>query len=134
MIGVLAVGAYVDIRAQLSAVANVLLLPQLIAPAPRNVGSLSILRRFGDDIDHAVDCVGSPQGTARTTDDFNSLDVVEQVVLHIPHHATIERRIYDTTVNQHEELVCQVGVESPRADGPVMRVYLRHLQVVRQSQ
>src|SRR6202040_2622227 len=35
---------------------------------------------LGDDIDHAIHRVGTPEGAARTADDFDAVDVLEQIV------------------------------------------------------
>jgi hypothetical protein len=39
-----------------------------------------------DDVDDAVHGVGPPQRAARPGDDFDAIDVLEQVVLHVPEH------------------------------------------------
>src|SRR5947207_2002436 len=75
---------------------------------------LSVACLFGNDVDNTVHCIRSPKGRAGTSDDFNAVDIFQQRVLHIPVHAGKQRCIDTPAVNQHEELVREAAVESPR--------------------
>src|SRR2546427_5926816 len=55
--------------------------PQLLAAAPGDIKTLCVPGGAGDDVDDAIDRVGSPQRTAGTADDFDAVDVLEEVVL-----------------------------------------------------
>src|SRR5439155_4789286 len=131
---VLAVDTELDIGRRRGAEADARLLPQLLAAAPRDIKTLCVPGGAGNDVDDAIDRVGTPQCAAGTADDFDAVDVFEEVVLYVPEHTAIERRVHGATVDQHQELVGEVGVEAAGADGPVMRVDLRHLQVVGKPQ
>src|SRR5258708_5063012 len=64
--------------------------------------SRGILGALGDDVDDSIDGVRSPDGPARSADDFNPVDVLEQRVLYFPIHAGKERRVNATPVDEHE--------------------------------
>ncbi len=60
------------------------------------------MRIFGilrDDIDHSVDRICPPDGTARSPDDFDPLDILEQGVLDLPKNTGKERRVYASAVD-----------------------------------
>ena len=81
----------------------------------------------GDDVDHAVDRVGTPQGAARAANDFDAVDVFEQGVLHIPEHAAVQGGVDAAAVDQHQQLVGAERAETARADGPLVGVELSHV-------
>src|SRR2546427_3175472 len=86
--------------------------PQLLAAAPGDIKTLCVPGGAGDDVDDAIDRVGSPQRAAGTADDFDAVDILEKVVLYVPEHPAIERGVHRPTVDQHQELVGEVGVEA----------------------
>src|SRR5258708_23422360 len=63
--------------------------------------SRGILGALGDDVDDSIDGVRSPDRPARSADDFDPVDVLEQRVLHFPIHAGKKRRVNPTPVQQH---------------------------------
>ena len=85
-----------------------------VASAP-----LSIAGCFGDDIDHSVDGVRSPQRGTRTPDYLDTLDVSEQKILLIPEHSRIDWRIHSPSIHQDEQLVAAAVVESGELDSPL---------------
>src|SRR3989440_266956 len=110
--GVLAVSTQVDLGWGGSADAHAPLLLQLVACRCKRVQPLSVSRGFGDDVDHAVSRVGSPRGAARSADDLDPLDVRERAVLHVPQNTAIERRVHRSTIDKHQQLVGEGGVET----------------------
>src|SRR5260370_18184384 len=46
--------------------------------------SMGLLSPFGDDIDHRVDGIRSPDGTAGASNDFDPVDIFKQWVLDLP--------------------------------------------------
>src|SRR5712692_5904788 len=56
----------------------------------RSVGVFGVL---GDDVDHSVDSVRSPDGATGTADHFDPVDVLEQCVLDIPPDTGKEWRV-----------------------------------------
>src|ERR1035438_8837823 len=73
---------------------------------------------FGDDIDHAVDGVRAPDGAARSANDFDPVDVLDQRVLHFPVD-TVKKRIVDAAaIDQHQKVPREAALESPNTDGP----------------
>src|ERR1019366_10280907 len=64
---------------------------------------LRLLAALGDDVDDAVDGIGSPQSTPGPTNDFDAVNVFQaQVVPLIPIDTPIGGVIDRATVNQHQ--------------------------------
>src|SRR5205809_5789203 len=132
--GVFAVSTKVNTGRERGAEANARLFLHSVACRSQRVQPLSVSRGFGDDVDHAVYRIGSPQGATRSTDDLDPLDVRDQAVLHVPQNTAIERRVHRSTIDKHQQLVGEIGVETAGTDRPVMRIDLGYFQIVRQSQ
>src|SRR5689334_18949101 len=69
---------------------------------PGGCGSQSSVRVLGtlrDDVDDAVDRVCAPNGAAGPANDLDSLDILQQHVLHLPIDTSEERRIDAPPVN-----------------------------------
>jgi hypothetical protein len=81
----------------------------------------------GDDIDHAVDGVRSPDGAARPANDFDTVDILEQRVLHLPIDTVKERVVNTSAIDQHQQVPRQAALKSPDTDGPFDRVDLSHV-------
>src|SRR5882762_1619217 len=90
--------------------------------------SVSIFRVFGDDVYDAIDCVRAPDRSAGASNHFDSLDVFKQGVLDLPIHASKERRIDASTVNQHQERLRELAPKSAYPHSPVVRIGSCHLQ------
>src|SRR5207245_1032911 len=52
--------------------------------------SMRIFGTLGDDIDHSVNRICSPDSSARSPDDFDPLDILEQGVLDLPKNRSEE--------------------------------------------
>ena len=61
--------------------------PFIAAGNARDQRSLRFTCFLGDDADHAVDRVGSPQGSARTPNHLDTIDILQNVILHVPKNA-----------------------------------------------
>src|SRR5207253_6453267 len=103
------------------------------------VDSLRVRRVFGDDIDDAVDRIGSPQRRAGTTDDLDAVEIGEKDVLHIPQRSAEERIVDCAPIDQYERLVGKAAGEAAHPDRPGVRVRVadehawRHAKNFRQS-
>src|SRR5207244_6005404 len=64
-----------------------------ISTAGRCEHSLGIFGVLRNDIDYGVDSIGSPDGTARASDDFDPFDIFKQCVLDLPIQASEHWRI-----------------------------------------
>ena len=64
--------------------------------------SMGLLGSFGDDIDHRVDRICSPDGTAWASDDFDPFDIFKQGVLDLPINAGEQRRVNAPAIDKHE--------------------------------
>src|SRR6185312_14047024 len=86
-IEVLSINSKLSVRTQRPADACAGGIPQLRAAAGLRVNPLRVLGALGNDVDDAVDRVRAPQRAARPADDFDAIDVLEQIVLRVPEHA-----------------------------------------------
>src|SRR6267378_1751455 len=73
-----------------------------ISTAGRCEHSLGIFGVLRNDIDHTVDSIGSPNGSARASNDFDPFDIFKQCVLDLPINASEERGVHGSAVDQHE--------------------------------
>src|SRR5205085_479634 len=80
--------------------------------------SLGFLGAAGDDVDNAVNGVGSPQGGPGAADDFNALNIFEHGPLHIPEDAGEKGCIDAASVLEDEEFVGEDVIETAGTDGP----------------
>ncbi len=133
-IDVLPVDAELSARSQRSAVAHAGKTLRLRAASGLRVKSLRVCGALGNDVDHAIDRVRAPQRASRTADDFDAVDVFEQIVLHIPEDPRKKRGIDGPPIDHDEQLIGQFRIEPPCADGPIVGVLLRDLQIVGQPQ
>ena len=99
----------------------------LVSIPRRDESALCVLRVLGNDVDHAVHRVGAPHGRARTADHLDTLDIFEHRVLKLPVDSGEERCVDAASVDQHEQLVGVLAVESARRDSPGLGVDASHL-------
>ena len=64
--------------------------------------SMGLLSPFGDDIDHRVDGICSPDGTAGASNDFDPFDIFKQCVLDLPINAREQRRVNAPAIDKHK--------------------------------
>src|SRR5712692_6963010 len=64
--------------------------------------SMGVVGVLGDDIDHGVDGICSPDGAARASDDFDPFDILEQCVLDLPINAGEERSVNAPSIDKHQ--------------------------------
>src|SRR4029077_12972283 len=93
-----------------------------ISAAGRYEHSTCIFGALGDDIDHSVDGICSPNGAARAADDFDPLDILEHGVLDLPINPGVEWCVHSSAVNKHEYVSGEGTREPAHADGPCIRV------------
>ena len=89
--------------------------------------------RSGHDVDNAVDRVGTPQTTPRTSDDLEPLDIFHQHALRFPENAGEQGGVDAATVDEHEQLVGEQACKTSRRDDPLVRIDLSHLKTGSQS-
>ena len=87
-----------------------------------------VLRVPPDDVDHAVDGVRAPQRGPGAQDDLDALDLAERHILDVPEHPGEERRVDRPAVDQHQQLVGRLVVESAGSDRPLPGADTCHLQ------
>ena len=131
---VLTVAPHVEPRDWLRAVAQLFLVVQLVAPGRLRMQSLCVARGLRDDVDHAVDGIGTPQGAAGPADDLDALDIGERIILYVPEDSAVERRVHGPPVDQHQELVREIRIEAAGADCPVVGVDLGDLEIIGEPQ
>ena len=82
---------------------------------------------FGDDVDHAVDCVGAPSGAARSADGFDLLHVLEGHVTDIPDGAAKACGIKGAAIDEREDFVGRGAAKATHRDGIATAVDLADL-------
>ena len=70
-----------------------------VATLERQQCAFGFPRVLGDDVDHTVDGIGPPNGSARAPDDLDSLDVLHQGFLNLPIDAVEKGRVNGTAIN-----------------------------------
>ena len=108
--------------------------PFLTSAAGRKQRPLRCFGGAGDDVDHAVDRIGPPEGGTWAADDLDALDVLEQGVLDVPEDAGEEVVVEGAAGHEDEELVGEAAVEAAGGDGPGVAADPRHLDAGRQAQ
>ena|SRR5437879_174048 len=93
-----------------------------ISAASRHEHSTRIFSVLGDDIDHSVDGICSPNRTARAADDFDPLDILKHCVLDLPINPRVQWCVHGSAVDQHEYVSGEGTPESAHTDGPCIRV------------
>ncbi len=58
--------------------------------------------RFGDDVDDAINRIGSPQRCSRTANHFNPVQIFKHHVLDIPVHTGKQRGIHAPAVDEDQ--------------------------------
>src|SRR5882762_4060121 len=112
--------------------------PQMVPPGSRITSIRSILidissangrehpmgvfRTLRDDIDHRVDGVCSPDGSAGSANHFDPIDIREQCVLHLPINSCKQRRVNGSTVEEYQHGSGKAASESAHADGPFVGI------------
>src|SRR5581483_3432127 len=87
-----------------------------------------------NDVDDAIDRVGSPSARSRAADDLDALDVLERKVEHVPKNTREGRQVNAASIHQHQQLVAELLVEAADADCPGIGVYLCHLHTWNHAQ
>src|SRR5262249_38092466 len=80
--------------------------------------ALRLLRALGDDVDDAVDRIGTIDGCSRPPDHLDALHVLEQQVLGVPEDAGEQGVVNAPPVNLDLQLGGEAIVEATGADGP----------------
>lgn len=82
---------------------------------------------FCEDVDDAVDRVGSPNGTAGTTDHFYLCNLLEWDIENFVKDAAERRHVHCSAIDHDQNFVAESPVEAADADGPTASVDLRDL-------
>ena len=128
-----AVNAKVKILAEFVAVTKIGKTVQESAAAGAHERALRIARGFGDDVDDAIDGVGTPERATRAGDYFDAIDVFEHEMLNIPEDSREKWGIDAAAVDIDEQFVGGGGVEAAATNGPLVRIYLGDLKVGRET-
>ena len=102
--------------------------------AGNNQPSVRINSLLGDDVDHAIDGVCPPNGSAGTADHFDPFDILKRHIQHVPEDSAEGGHIYRAAVYQHQQFVAELTVKSASADGPGVGVDLSHIHPRHHSQ
>ena len=72
------------------------------ATASANQATVRVFRRLGNDIDHSVDGVFSPDGRAWPTDHLDAINVLERIIEGFPEHAGEDRLVDAAAVQENQ--------------------------------
>ena len=89
-----------------------------VATANGSYCSPGIFGILGDDVDHAVHSVRSPDGPTWSTNDFDAIHVLQHHALQVPIHASKKRRIHATSIDENEDRFRENASESAYTHGP----------------
>src|ERR1700678_1219394 len=82
-------------------------------------------RAHGNYVDYSVHSICAPHRASRPPSNFDTLDILQWHVLHIPIDSREGGAIDRAAVNQHQHFVRILTAESSNADGPLIRVDAR---------
>src|SRR4029077_15078553 len=99
-----------------------------VAATRNHQPSVSVRSLFRDDVDDPIPRISSPQCPAWSANHFDPVDVLQRHVLHVPVHPTEKRTVHGTAVDQHEQLVRKLKVETASSNRPGVGVDLSHIQ------
>ena len=119
-------------------VVRVLAQPAAILCRPKSLVQIAATRHqhaafgfpgfFGNDVDHAVDRVGSPDCSPRAADDFDAFDVLQGKVQRVPQNPAKGRGVHRPPVQHHQEFVAETSVKPAGINGPGVGINLRHIE------
>ena len=89
--------------------------------------TLGLFRTFRNDVDDAIDRVGSPQSASWPADYFDSVDVFQNYILYFPEHSGEHGRIYAAPVYEDLQFVGEQAGETPGRYLPLVGVDPPHL-------
>src|SRR5207249_385014 len=93
--------------------------PLFASAATADQTTVGVFRRFGHDIDHPVDGVGTPHGTAGPADHFDPLNILQRIIHGVPIDLGAKWDVESPPVHLNEQLV---GTETANRDCPLVRV------------
>jgi hypothetical protein len=79
---------------------------------------------FCENVDGAVDCIGSPNAAAGSTEHFNARNLFEGNVENFVKDAAEGRHEHRSAVDHHQHFVAEATVEPPDTDGPTAGINL----------
>ena len=96
--------------------------------------ALGIGGMLGDDVDHPVDGIGSPQGRAGTADDLDPLDILQQDVLHFPVNPGKSVAVNAAAIDQDQQFVGEAAVGTAAVHRPLVGVDARDVEAGHHAQ
>src|SRR5579862_2347801 len=87
-----------------------------VSSACRQQSSLSVLRALRNNVDHAVHGVRSPDGSTRSTNHLDPVDVFHHYVLNVPVRTCKKRGVNGPAVDQDENGTRQIGSKAANSD------------------
>jgi hypothetical protein len=124
---IVSVDAIVSVVAHLATVTRAAQRLMHIAATAIEETALRLPGALAQDVDHAIHRVRAPDRRARTADHFDAIHVINEDLLDIPIDSGEQRRINRASVNHHQQLVGELGIEAARGHRPVAGINRRHL-------
>ncbi len=99
-----------------------------------DLAALNVEGRAGDDVDHAIDCVGTPDRRPRPADHLDAGHVLQGQPQRFPHHTGKQRRIDAAPIDQHQQLVGEAVGKAADRHRPLVVADGGNLYARRQTQ
>jgi hypothetical protein len=93
-----------------------------VSASSRNQKPLRILAILGDNVDHAVHGVRSPNSPARAANHFNAVDILHHRVLHFPVGPGQQGAVDAAAIDQDKHGAGEPAAESANSNGPFIGV------------
>src|ERR1700756_4484805 len=121
------VGTIVEIISVSGPVANSAFALRDIPTARGSIASVSILSVLGNNVDHTIDSVRSPDRSARAANHFDPLDIFQQYVLNIPINPREKRSVDAAAINQYQYRLGECISKAAYGDRPGIGIDTRYL-------
>src|SRR6202795_4554851 len=89
-----------------------------VASTHANKLAVRVLAGLGDDINHTVDGVWTPNRTARSTDDLDAINILQEHVLNFPVGARQQGCVDRPAINQYQNVAGEPAPKPSNADRP----------------
>ena len=83
---------------------------------------LRILAALSDDVDDAIHGVWSPDRAARSANNLNAINVLQQYILYLPISTRKQGSVDSSAIDEYEHIARKPAAKTSNADGPLATV------------
>src|ERR1043166_235930 len=117
-IEILSVDFEIQIRRKLRSITKAAEVLELSAAATLDVDTLRFPGALGDDVDNSINGICAPLCSPWPANHLDTINVLQQSILHVPKNSGVERRIDCPSIYHDEQFVRNGRIESAGADRP----------------